>query len=84
MTSITDNRQVIQEFLSNQLGQEVVLHDDQVLTELGVDSIMMLELIFEFEEKLDIKFPDDLPEPKTVGELMIVVNELHQTAIAKQ
>lgn len=78
-------QKIIKTFLSDQLGTEVELNNEQDLEALGVDSIMLLELIFEFEEKLNIKFPDELPNPKTVGELMSIVNELHElTAIDNQ
>lgn len=78
-----DPQLIIKTFLSDQLGTEVELNDEQTLESLGVDSIMLLELIFEFEEKLNIDFSDDIPQPKTVGELMITVNALYQSVLEK-
>ena len=37
---------------------------------LGVDSLMMLELMFEFEDRFDIKLSTDLKTPQTVGEMV--------------
>ena len=49
---------------------------EAVLTDLGVDSLMMLELVFEFEDQLDIKLPHDLKSPKTVGEMVALMDGL--------
>lgn len=46
------------------------------LADLGVDSLMMLELIFEFEDRCNIKLPADLASPKTVGELLALMDGL--------
>lgn len=43
------------------------------LEELGIDSLMQLELLFEFEEKLGISVPDVEERPKTIGDLVALV-----------
>jgi acyl carrier protein len=43
---------------------------DATLTELGIDSLMLVELIFEFEDQTGLTVPTDIPPPKTVGELL--------------
>jgi len=43
------------------------------LADLGVDSLMLLELLFEFEEKLGVDLAKDMATPKTVGELLDIV-----------
>jgi acyl carrier protein len=48
------------------------------LADLGVDSMMMLELMFEFESHLGIRLPSDLPSPQTVGELLEMMDRLAQ------
>ena len=53
-----------------------------VLKDLDVDSLMLLELFFEFEDKLNFKLPQDLPTPTTVGQLIDIVKELRHTAAA--
>lgn len=40
------------------------------LDALGVDSLMLLELMFDFEDQAGVKLPADLPRPDTVGELV--------------
>ncbi len=38
---------------------------------------MMLELVFEFEDQLGIKLPQDLKSPKTVGEMVALMDGLN-------
>ena len=69
-----DSLGLIREFLLDRLGVEpdrVTL--EAPLAELGVDSLMMLELMFEFEDRFGIKLSSDLPTPKTVGELVTLM-----------
>ena len=68
---------LIREFLEDRLGvapTDVV--PDALLVELGVDSLMMLELVFEFEDRFAIKLPSDLDMPKTVSEMVALMNGL--------
>lgn len=37
---------------------------------------MMLELIFEFEDRFSITLPEDLKSPKTVGEMVTLMDGL--------
>ena len=46
------------------------------LTEAGIDSLNLLELLFEAEDKYGIRFPNDLPEPQTVGELLQILEKI--------
>ena len=46
------------------------------LEELKVDSLLLLELLFEFEDKLGVKIPEDITPPKTVGDLLAIVDGL--------
>ena len=46
------------------------------LDELKVDSLLLLELLFEFEDKLGVSIPHDIPPPKTVGDLLGIVDGL--------
>jgi len=48
---------------------------DATLEELGIDSLMQLELLFEFEEKLNISLPDVEERPKTIGDLVSLVEK---------
>lgn len=76
-----DTLSVIREFLKDRLGLE---HDKitpgATLEELGIDSLMLLELLFEFEEKLNVSLSNDMAMPKTVGELIAVVEQFQAPA----
>jgi acyl carrier protein len=68
---------LIREFLQDRLGAEpekVVPH--ALLADLGVDSLMMLELMFEFEDRFGIKLVRDLKAPRTVGEMAALMDGL--------
>lgn len=68
---------LIREFLEDRLGvapERVV--PDALLGELGVDSLMMLELMFEFEDRFAIKLSPGLKTPKTIGELVTLMDGL--------
>ncbi len=49
---------------------------EAVLADIGIDSLMLLEVMFEYEEKTGVKLPDDLPTPTTVQELMDQLEKL--------
>lgn len=69
--------EIIHQFLQDRLDQSPAsITPEMTLEELGVDSLMLLELMFEFEEKLNIKLPSDVTTPKTVGELLTLVESL--------
>lgn len=40
------------------------------LAAVGLDSLAMLELMFELEDKYNFQFPNDAPKPDTIGELV--------------
>ncbi len=48
---------------------------EATLEELEIDSLMQLELLFEFEEKLGISLPDVQERPKTIGDLVTLVEK---------
>ena len=49
------------------------------LVDIGIDSLNLLELIFEAEEKFGIRFSNDLPQPETVGQLIEIFEKLRAT-----
>jgi acyl carrier protein len=51
---------------------------DSKLLEIGIDSLNLLELLFEAEEKFGIRFPNDLPQPETVGQLIEIFDKLQK------
>jgi len=40
----------------------------------------LLELLFEYEDKLGVKIPNDIPQPKTVGDLLRIVDGIEPGA----
>ena len=72
-----DSLNLIREFLDGRLGvppQQVV--PAATLANLGVDSLMMLELVFECEDRFGVTLDKNLKSPKTVGELVALVDRL--------
>jgi acyl carrier protein len=68
---------LIREFLQNRLGvapEQVV--SEAPLDALGVDSLMLLELMFEFEDRFGITLSKDLKTPRTVGEMADLMDHL--------
>ncbi len=56
------------------------IHVDSKLAEIGIDSLSLLELLFEVEEKFGVRFSNDMPRPETVGELV----DTFEKAISKK
>ncbi|MBL8913689.1 MAG: acyl carrier protein [Archangium sp.] len=53
------------------------LSKDTVISKLGLDSVAVMELVSFFEEKLNIRMPDeDLAKVQTLGDLGDVVKRL--------
>jgi len=72
-----DSLALIREFLQNRLGvlPELVVAEAR-LNELGIDSLMMLELMFEFEDRFGITLAKGLKSPATVGEMVLLMDRL--------
>lgn len=53
------------------------LTKDSVISKLGLDSVAIMELVSFFEEKLNIRMPDeDLAKVQTLGDLGAIVKRL--------
>jgi acyl carrier protein len=46
------------------------------LASLGVDSLSLLEMVFEIEERFGVKVDEDTPPPKSCGELVALIERL--------
>ena len=69
--------ELIRNFLNARQGVESSkVVPEALLADLGVDSLMMLELMFEFEDKLGITLPKDLKSPQTVSEMVTLMDGL--------
>ena len=72
-----DSLAIIREFLGERLAVPAAeVQPSAALADLGVDSLMLLELLFEFEERLGTPLPRDIKTPRTVGELIAVIDGL--------
>lgn len=72
-----DSIGLIRDFLGERLGvapEKVV--PTAMLADLGVDSLMMLELMFEFEDRRGIKLPSNLSSPKTISDMTAMMDRL--------
>ena len=68
---------LIQTFLTDRLGVEPhQVQPASLLADLGVDSLMLAELLFEAEDRLGIQIPSDLPLPSTVAEMQATLDTL--------
>ncbi|MGE5472113.1 MAG: acyl carrier protein [Bacteroidota bacterium] len=77
MLPTMDSLGLIREFLQNRLGVEPGRATPEVLlVTLGVDSLMMLELMFEFEDRFGIALSKDLKSPRTVGDMAALMDRL--------
>jgi acyl carrier protein len=69
--------ELIRKFLHDRQGvapEKIV--PETSLADLGVDSLMMLELVFEFEDQFGIDLPQDMKAPRSVGEMATVMDRL--------
>ena len=72
-----DNLAVLSEFLhKSQKIDPALVTPEALLEDLKVDSLLLLELLFEFEDKLGVTIPQDIPRPKTVGDLLDIVEKV--------
>jgi len=77
--------ELIQDFLKNRVASASLdkIVPDATLTELGIDSLMLVELIFEFEDQTGLTVPTDIPTPNTVGELLQQLKDIRSQQATK-
>ena len=51
------------------------------LDEVGLDSLALLELIFELEEEHGINVPNDVPMPETVAQLIELIEKFKPASV---
>jgi acyl carrier protein len=68
----TDDLALIQNFLKDRVDSAMLdkIVPEATLTDLGIDSLMQAELLFEFEDRTGMTVPSNFPLPQTVGELL--------------
>ncbi len=72
-----DSTELIQKFLQDRLGtapESIV--PGALLVDLGLDSLMLAELMFEAEDRFAISIPSDLQLPNTVGDMTALIDTL--------
>jgi acyl carrier protein len=69
--------ELIQNFLHDRLGTDVgSVVDSARLADLGVDSLMLAELMFEAEDRLGISISSDQTPPETVADMVALIEKL--------
>lgn len=79
MGQTMDSTELIRKFLSDRTGAEPAkVVDDALLADLGVDSLMLAELMFEAEDRLGITIDLEPNQamPQTVGEMRKIIDDL--------
>ena len=72
-----DTLELINEYLKRHVNNPPEnLTLESKLDGIGLDSLALLELLFELEEKYGISLPNDLSRPETVGQLVEIVEKL--------
>jgi acyl carrier protein len=69
--------QTIQRMMTEQFDLKLeVLTPDAQLENLGLDSLSVIEFMFNLEDELKIKLPDERVELKTIGDVVELVDKL--------
>ena len=79
MGETMDSTELIRKFLSDRTGAEPAkVVEDALLVDLGVDSLMLAELMFEAEDRLGITIDLEPNQamPQTVGEMKKIIDDL--------
>ena len=68
----------VKEILANQLSTDAakITKDTNIATDLGADSLDLVEILMSLEEEFSISIPDEaIPTIKTVGELVSYIEK---------
>ena len=64
-------------YIHERLGVDVKAADAATeLASLGVDSLSLLEMVFEIEEKFGVRVDEDAPPPRSCGDLVALIESL--------
>ena len=68
--------ELIKEYINRHVDQPPEnLEMESRLDGIGLDSLAMLELFFEIEDKYGISLPNNVPMPETVGQLVKLIDK---------
>ena len=74
MKSEQEVLEILKAFLKDRLDIDTSdLSMGTELESLGIDSLMQMELIFDFEDKFDFHMPDIEERPTTIGGLVTII-----------
>lgn len=77
-----NNLELVKNYLDRHLDNPPEkLTPESRLEEIGVDSLALLELMMELEDKYDFRLPEDVPAPETVGQLLELVERYKPTTV---
>lgn len=69
--------ELIRRFLVDRLGvSEADVQPEAMLADLGLDSLMLAELMFEAEDRLGIEISSDQTPPRTVADMVAVIESM--------
>lgn len=74
------NADLIQLFVETFGISEDKLQPDATLESLGLDSLAVIEFLFQIEDKFGIQIPDQANPPRTLGEMVQMIEPLLPTA----
>ncbi|NDU87177.1 MAG: hypothetical protein G3I09_03190 [Ferrovum sp.] len=81
---MVNNLDIIKKYLEKHVDNPPeILTPESKIKEIGIDSLGLLELIFEIEDNYGIHLPENLPMPETVGQLLEIV-EQYKPAIGNE
>jgi acyl carrier protein len=64
----------MQKLLHDRLGiDKQLITPEATLVSLGIDSLMQIELLFDFEDKYKIKIAESTVRPTTIAELLTII-----------
>lgn len=55
---------------------------DSKIDDIGLDSMALLELFFELEDRYGIRLPEDVPTPQTVGQLVALIEQYRPETVS--
>jgi acyl carrier protein len=76
-----DTLELLRDFIKRRVAnppEEITM--ESRLEDIGVDSLTLLDLMFDMEDKFGVRMPDDLPRPETVTELIAIFEKLKPPA----
>ena len=77
-----DTLELLKEFIKQHVDNPPEnLTAESRLDAIGVDSLTLLELMFDLEDKYGIRLPEDLPQPETVGQLVEIFEKFKPATI---